>query len=277
MSATGGTAARAARRASSGNWPERLARLGLAARGVLYLVIAVLTLQVAFSGRDEQTDQEGALQAVVSQPFGRFIVWVLAIGLIGYVLWRLAAAAFGPRADPAADDAKGRGKALIECVLYGLVALTALRIAMGSGSGGGGEGSQTLTAQVLAWPAGQLIVGAAGMAIIAGGAYLAWEGWQTDFTDELQLGRLSPGARKAVIELGRVGRIARGFVFMLIGLFVVLAAVNYDPSQVRGLDGALASLAAQPYGRWLLVLVALGLAAYGAYCLVESRLRRITM
>jgi hypothetical protein len=276
MSATSGAAGRAVRQVSSGNWPERLARLGLAARGVLYLVIGILVLQVAFSGRDQQTDQQGALQTVAAQPFGRFLLWVVTVGLIGYVLWRLAAALFGTRADPTADDAKGRGKALIEAVLYGVVAVTALRMAMGSG-GEGGQNSQTITARVLELPAGQVIVGVAGVAIIAGGAYLAWEGWRTDFTEQLQLGRLSPGARKAVIELGRAGHLARGFVFMLIGLFVVVAAINYDPSRVQGLDGALGTLTAQPYGRWLLVLVALGLAAFGIYGLVESRFRRITL
>jgi Domain of Unknown Function (DUF1206) len=277
MSSTSGAAGRAVRQVSSSNWPERLARLGLAARGVLYLVIGILTLQVAFSGRDQQTDQQGALQTVAAQPFGRFLLWVVTVGLIGYVLWRLAAALLGTRADPTAADAKGRGKALIEGVLYGAVAVTAFRMAMGSGSGGGDQNSQTITARILELAAGQLIVGAAGVAIIAGGAYLAWEGWRTDFTEQLQLGRLSPGARKAVIELGRAGHLARGFVFILIGLFVVIAAINYDPSRVQGLDGALGTLAAQPYGRWLLVLVALGLAAFGVYGLVESRFRRITL
>ena len=269
---TSGT--QALHRATAGPWPERLARLGLAARGVLYLVIGVLALQVAFGRRDEEASQTGALQEVASQPFGRVLIWVVAVGLVGYALWRLLTALLGTRADPTATGMKERVKALAEGIGYGSVAVLAIRIALGSGSRSSGGGSKQ-AATVLSWTGGQFLVGAAGVAIAGIGVYFIVEGWRADFTKELNLGRVGPTARKVVIQLGRVGRIARGAAFVLIGVLVVVAAVTYDPSKAQGLDGALRTLAQQPYGTWLLVLVALGLIAYGVYGLAESRLRRV--
>lgn len=273
MSASHGAVARQAAGAATHGWPERLVRVGIAARGVLYLIIGALALQVAFGSSEEEASKTGALHEVAEQPFGTFLLWVLAIGLVGYSLWQLAAAAFGPVADPSVHEPKDRLKALIEGALYGAVAIAAIGIA--TGSGGSGSQSETWTAKVLAWPAGPFLVGLAGAAILGGGLYLIYEGWKAKFTDELELGRLSPTGRRAVVQLGRFGRVARGFAFAMIGGLVISAAVDYDASQASGLDGALKTLAAQPYGPWLLALVAIGLVAYGVYCVVESRLRRV--
>jgi len=267
-------------RAATGPWAERLTRLGLAARGVLYIVLGILALRIAFGARGEQANQNGALQEVAEQPFGRVLIWVVAVGLVAYALWRLATAALGTRADPSAQKASARVKALLEGLGYGTVAFAAVRIAAsGGGSGGsggsGGQSAQGFTAKVLAWPAGPLLVGLVGALIAGAGLYLVVEGWRADFTKELALGRVGPTTRKIAIQLGRVGRIARGAAFALIGGLVLAAAITYDPAKAKGLDGALKTLAAQPYGTWLLVLVALGLVAYGLYGLLESRLRRV--
>ena len=263
------------RTAATGPWPERLARLGLASRGVLYFMIGLLALQIAFGDTGEQASQNGALQEVADQPFGSVLIWVVAIGLIGYALWRLITAAIGTRSDPTATDGKARVKALAEGLGYGTVAVIAVRIATSGSSSSSGGGSQGRTAAVLSWPGGQFIVGAAGVLIAAVGVYFIVEGWRADFTKELNLGRVGPTARKVVIQLGRFGRIARGAVFALIGCLIVAAAVTYDPDKAKGLDGALKTLVDQPYGKWLLVLVALGFLAYGVYGVAESRLRRI--
>lgn len=269
------TGTQAVRKATNSPWPERLARLGLASRGVLYFVIGVLALQVAFGDTGEQASQKGALQQLADEPFGAVVIWVLAVGLIGYALWRLLTAAFGTRFDPTATDAKGRIKALGEGIGYGAVAALAVRIATGSSSSSSGNGSQDRAATALSWTGGQFLVGAVG-AIIAGlGLYFIVDGWKADFTKELDLGKVGPTARKVVIELGRFGRIARGVVFVLLGGLVVAAAVTYDPNKAKGLDGALKTLADQPYGTWLLALVALGFLAYGIYGVAEARLRRI--
>jgi hypothetical protein len=273
---TSGT--QAAQRAASGPWPERLARLGLAARGVLYVILGVLAVQIAFGDSGEQASQSGALQEVADQPFGSVLLWLIVVGLVGYALWRLLTALLGARSDPTATEGKDRVKALAEGVGYGSVAVVALRIALSDGSsggGGGGGGAQENTATALSWPGGQLLVGAVGLLVIGVGIYFIWEGWRAKFTDELKLHEVGPTASKVVVQLGRIGRIARGIAFVLIGGFIVAAAVTYDPDKAKGLDGALKSLVDEPYGVVLLVLVGLGLIAYGCYGLAESKLRRV--
>jgi hypothetical protein len=261
-------------RAANNKWAERLTRLGLGARGVLYIVIAILAFRVAFGHREDQASQNGALQEISSKPGGQVLVWIIAIGLIGYSLWRLLSAALGARVDPVATDAKQRVKALAEGIGYGAVAVIAVKVAVGSGSSSGGGGEQK-TAMVLGWPGGQFLVGLAGVIALGVGAFFVIDGVKADFTKELKLGGMSPGARKGVITLGRVGRIAQGVVFGIIGVLILVAAVQYDPDKAKGLDGALKTLAAEPYGPWLLGLVALGLLAYGLYGLAEAKLRRV--
>jgi hypothetical protein len=264
----------AVRRTANNRWAERLTRLGLGARGVLYIVIAILAFRVAFGHYEDQASQNGALQEIASKPGGQVLVWILAVGLIGYSLWRLLTAAFGAGVDPVATDAKQRIKALAEGLGYGAVAIIAIKIAAGSGSSSSGGGQQK-TAMVLGWPGGQFLVGLAGVIVIGVGAFFVYDGWTADFTKELKLGGLSPATRKAVITLGRVGRVAQGVVFGIIGVLIVVAAVQYDPDKARGLDGALKALVAQPYGQVLLSIVALGLLAYGLYGLAEAKLRKV--
>jgi hypothetical protein len=269
------TGSQAVHSAAASPWPERFARLGLGARGVLFIVIGILTFQVAFGHYTQQANQKGALQEVASQPGGKVLVWIIAIGLIGYALWRLLSAALGPKADPVATDAKQRIKALAEGIGYGAVAIIAVKVAAGSGSSSSG-GGQKQAATVLSWPGGQFLVGLAGLVIIGVGVYYVIDGVKADFTKELKLYELSPTARKAVIALGRFGRIAQGVVFGIIGVLVMVAAVQYDPDKAKGLDGALRTLAGQPYGKWLLAIIGLGFFAYGLYGLAEAKLRRVS-
>jgi hypothetical protein len=264
----------AVRRSANNRWAERLTRLGLGARGVLYIVIAILAFRVAFGHYEDQASQNGALQEIASKPGGQVLVWIIAVGLIGYALWRLLTAAFGAGIDPVATDAKQRIKALAEGIGYGAIAIIAIKVAVGSGSSSSGGGQQK-TAMVLGWPGGQFLVGLIGVIVIGVGAFFVYDGWTADFTKELKLGGLSPTTRKAVITLGRAGRVAQGIVFGIIGVLIVVAAVQYDPDKARGLDGALKSLVGQPYGQVLLSIVALGLLAYGLYGLAEAKLRRV--
>ena len=262
-------------RAANNKWAERLTRLGLGARGVLYIVIAILAFRVAFGHREDQASQNGALQEISSKPGGQVLVWIIAIGLIGYSLWRLLSAALGAGVDPVATDAKQRVKALGEGVGYGAIAIIAVKVAAGSGSSSGGSGGQKQTATVLSWPGGQFLVGLVALVIIGIGLFFVYDGVKADFTKELKLGEMSPTARKAVIALGRFGRIAQGVVFGIIGVLVMIAAVQYDPDKAKGLDGALKTLAGEPYGKWLLSVIALGFLAYGLYGLAEAKLRRV--
>jgi hypothetical protein len=264
----------AVRRTANNRWAERLTRLGLGARGVLYIVIAILALRVAFGHYEDQASQNGALQEIASRPGGQILVWIIAVGLIGYALWRLATAAFGAGVDPVATDGKQRIKALAEGIGYGVIASVAVKVATGSAAKSSGGGQQK-TAMVLGWPGGQFLVGLVGVIAIAVGAFFVYDGVKADFTKELSLGGQSSSTRKAVITLGRVGRIAHGVVFGIIGVLIVVAAVQYDPAKAKGVDGALKSLVGQPYGKVLLSLVALGLLAYGLYGLAEAKFRKV--
>jgi hypothetical protein len=242
---------------------------------VLYIVIGILAFRVALGHSEDQASQNGALQEIASKPGGQVLVWIIAVGLIGYALWRLLSAALGPVADPVATDAKQRIKALAEGIGYGAIAVIAVKVAVGSASKSSGGGQQK-TAMVLGWPGGQFLVGLVGLIIIGVGAFFLYDGWKADFSKELKLGGMSPGARKGVITLGRVGRIAQGVVFVIIGVLVVIAAVQYDPDKAQGLDGALKTLVSQPFGPWLLGIVAVGFIAYGLYGLAEAKLRRVS-
>ena len=277
---TGGTTGDAARRAAQGRWVERVARVGLAARGLVYLLMGLLALQIATGDRSEQADQQGALQEIAGQPFGTFVLWVVAVGFVGYALWQLSEALWGHWAETGRKRTAKRVESGLKVVGYGVLAYLAARIAMdgsggSEGSSGSSGGGESLTARVLDAPGGRWIVGAVGVAIIIGSAILAWRGATADFSKQLSLGSLSSRARAAVIRLGQTGHVARGVVFALFGALAVGAAVTYDPEKARGIDGALKELVSQPYGPALLVVVALGLVCFGVYSFLEVKFRRL--
>lgn len=277
MASTGNTGQRAAntaRQAADSRWIERTARVGLAARGLVYMLIGILAFQIAFVNRAKEADQQGAFQTLAQNGFGKAVLWLVILGFVGYGLWQASEAAWGHRA--ARDDRKrtaSRIESAVKAVIYLILAVVAFRVVTGTSNGG--QGGEHITAKVLQLPGGQLLVGVAGVVIVAAAVVLAWRGLQTKFEEHLDLSELGPGARSAVITLGKVGYIARGIVFSLVGLLVVAAAVTFDPNKARGIDAALRQVAAQPYGPWLLSLMALGLMCFGAYSFAESRYRRL--
>jgi hypothetical protein len=269
---SGGAAARAsASRAANSAWIERLGRAGLATKGLLYIVVAVLALQVAFPGgeRGETASQEGAIERIAHQPFGTVLLGLVAIGLAGYATWRLLRGAVGT---PGGETWK-RVADVVRGLLYASLAVFTVRVLTGSRSGGGSE--QEITARLLELPFGVALVILLGLITIGVGAYSAYKGFTGRFRRELEFGRMGDTEQQAVMRLGRAGLVARGLVFLLIGVFFIQAALAYDPAQARGLDGALAQLSQTPAGPWLLGLVALGLMAYGLFCFAEARYGRI--
>jgi hypothetical protein len=174
------------------------------------------------------------------------------------------------------DDRKrtaSRIESAVKAVIYLVLAVVAFRVVTGSSHGG--KAGEQVTAKLLQMTGGQVLVGLAGVVIVAAAVLLAWRGLRTKFEEHLDLSELGPGARSAVINLGKVGYVARGIVFSLVGVLVVAAAVTFDPDKARGMDAALRQVAVQPYGPWLLSLMALGLMCFGAYSLAESRYRRL--
>lgn len=258
-------------------WVEPLARLGYAARGAVYTLIGILALQTAFGARGQQeTDTRTALQWVAQQSTA--LLWLLALGLFGYALWRVVQGVLDP--ENKGRDPKGlavRAGMVASGIIYGSLALAAVRIASGSGdaSGGGSGGTQGFTADLMTKPFGRWLVAIAGLCVIASGLGQIWQGWTEKFRRKLKLQEMDANEQKLALRTGKVGLIARGVVFLMSGWFLIQAALRFDPSKAQGLGGALEALARQPSGAWLLGLVALGLIAFGAYSILLARFRRI--
>jgi hypothetical protein len=254
---------------------HRLARAGLAARGVVYGVVAVLALQLALGAGGKSTSQKGALATIADGTFGTILLVLVAVGLAGYALWRITRAAigYGPESH-GTDDAKERVSGLVSGVLYGALCITAIQLLIGSGSSGGG-GAKKATGGVLDWPAGRWLVGIAAVVIIVAGLDQARKGITQKFLEHSKTEDMDEKVERAYTRIGQVGYLARAVVFALIGFFVLRAALDYDPDKAIGLDGALAKLAHAPLGPLALGAVAVGLLAFGLYSALDTRYRRL--
>lgn len=249
-----------------------LARAGLVARGVVYGIIGVLALKLALGDGGKATDQEGALQTIAHQSFGELLLVLVAIGLGGYSLWRLIRAAVGHGAEQR-DSGFDRISALDSGIAYGLLCVAAIGILTSSG-GGSGSTKQT-TSGVLGWTGGTWLVGAAGAILIGVALYQAYKGLGRKFLEDAKTGEMSEGVEKAYTALGVFGIVARAVVFALIGYGLLKAAIDYNPKEAIGLDGALRELAHASYGPALLGLVAAGLIGFGLYSIVDARYRKV--
>ena len=262
-----------ARRASDSPAARALARAGLTARGVLYILIGWVAILVALGQTSHEADQQGALQLLAGQPYGLVLLWLLGIGFAGYALWRLSEAAFGVTGE--GNGAGPRLKSLVRALIYAFFAYLTFKIIVGAGTGSQTKKQQDLTATVMHHPGGQWLVGVVGLVIVIAGLALVFEGIRGKFLKYLQLSQMSPRMRRLVERLGMIGTAARGAVFAFAGVLVIEAAVTYKPAKAGGIDKALLTLRNQPFGEFLLILAALGLIIFGAYALCEARWRKV--
>jgi hypothetical protein len=262
-----------ARRASNSPAARALARAGLTARGVLYILIGWVAILVALGQSSHEADQQGALQLLAGQPYGLVSLWLLGIGFAGYALWRLSEAAFGVTGD--GNGAGPRLKSLVRALIYAFFAYLTFKIIAGTGGGSQTAKQQDMTATVMHHPGGRWLVGIVGLAIVIAGLVLVFEGIRRKFLKYLQLSQMSPRTRRLVEWLGMIGTAARGAVFALAGVLVIEAAITYKPAKAGGIDKALLTLRNQPFGEFLLILAALGLIIFGVYGLCEARWRRV--
>lgn len=252
---------------------EWLARAGLVARGVIYAIIGVLAIKLALGDGGKTTNQQGALETIAKQPFGKALLILMAIGLAGYATWRLVRAALG-HGPEASDDTKERLDGLASGIGYALLCVTAVSILIGSGSGGSG-GPDKATGGVLDWPGGQILVGLAGLIIVGVGLEQGYKGISKKFLEDSKTEQMSERVERFVTALGSFGHVARMVVFGLIGYFLIRAAIDYDADKAIGLDGALTKLAHASYGPVLLGIVAAGLIGFAAYSVVDARYRKV--
>jgi hypothetical protein len=259
---------------SNSNPVEMIARLGYGARGIVYGLVGGLALLAAIGSGGQTGGSRSALQTLLSQPFGKIWLALIAIGLFGFCAWRVVEALTD--ADHRGSDMKGwsvRGAHLVSGAIYAGLAVYAVSLAFGRGSGGGeDQAAQDWTAWLMSKPFGLWLVGLIGLAVAATGLGFAWKAWRGDVAARLSL---PADKRQWVISLGRMGFAARGFVFVIIGGFLILAALHGSSSEAHGLGGALQTLQQQPYGWVLLALTAIGLFAFGLFGLVQARYRHI--
>lgn len=248
------------------------ARVGLASFGLVHLLIAWLALQVAWSGGGK-ADSQGALQAVAKEPFGEALLWVVAAGLVALTIWQVMTAMWGHRTE--SDDKKRAVKrlaALGRAVVYAAIGFSAARTAGGSGGGTSqdakGEG---FTADLLSAPAGRFLVAAIGITILVIAVRHVHRGLSDNFTHDLESSATTGSTGSAVLLFGRVGYVGKGAAIGVVGVLFGWAALSYDPDKAGGLDDALKTVRDQPYGPYLLTLVAIGFAAFGLFCFAWAR------
>jgi hypothetical protein len=252
---------------------EWLARAGFVARGLIYGLIGILAIKLAFGAGGKTTDQAGALETIAQQPFGKVLLILVAIGLVGYALWRLIHALIGHGPENS-DSTFDRVAALGSGIVYAGLCAVAIEILLGSRGSSSGSTHKT-TAGVFAWPAGTWLVGIAGAILIGIALYQGYRGLSKDFLKDSKTEEMSPSVRSWIKWIGIFGHLARMVVFGLVGAFLIKAAIDFNPNKAVGLDGALAKLAHNSYGPFLLGLVAAGLIAFGIYSLTDARYRRI--
>ncbi|HET6875815.1 MAG TPA: DUF1206 domain-containing protein [Acidimicrobiales bacterium] len=248
------------------------ARLGLTARAVIYLLIGLLAVLVATGRSTAETDQWGAIQQINRGALGHLMVWVVALGLAGYSLWRFSESLLGVAGE--GKKAGPRLKSFARGCVYAVIASMAFQIAVGGGDRSQAGRQASLSAKVMGHSGGRLAVGVVGAVVAVVGATLMYEGAARKFEKYLDLSGTSAVTQRLVTIVGVIGTVARGAVFTLAGIFAIQAAWKSEPAKAAGLDRALRSLRDAPAGPWLLGLVALCLILFGIYGLAEARWRR---
>lgn len=249
-----------------------LARAGFVARGLVYLVIAILTIELAVGERGTTTNQQEALRTIAEQPLGQILLLLVAVGLASYALWMLARAVIGHGVEKV-DSGWDRVSALASAAAYGILCATAVAVLAGTGAESGA--TKKATGGVLGWPGGTVLVAIAGGIVIGVGIYQAYKGVARKFLEEADTEQMGHDLLRGYTALGVFGYVARAVVFVVVGFGLIKAAVEFDPKKAVGLDGALHELANSSYGPLLLWVVAVGLAGFSLYSFADARYHRV--
>lgn len=273
MSLTHSAEATASRTANS-RWLEILARIGFIGYGIVHLLFAWLALQIAFGGSARDGDQSGALRTLAAQPMGKFLVVTIAVGLLAMAIWQGLEAAVGHLSERGGERVMERVASAGRTVVYLYFAWTAWKVFSDANSNSADK-QEALTGELMTTSGGRWLVGLAGLGLAAIGVGLVVYGLVKRFEKHLKTGEMDPKTRRLTRRLGIAGYVAKGIAYAIAGILVIVAAVNYDPEKARGLDAALRTLRDQSYGTVLLTLVALGIAAFGVFCFLQSRYRKV--
>ena len=263
---TDGPVASVAREAQNNTFLRALARVGFAINGLLHLLIGSLAIAIAIGSGTSDADESGAFRQLATSPGGVFVLWTVVVGLFALGLWLLLGAFRMHGVDPKRKWTHRFGE-VGKAAVYFFLAVTALTFAVG-GKADSAESTSDASAKILSAPGGVFLLLAAGILVFTIGAYFVYKGIAKKFTSDISVPS-GPGGR-AVIILGVVGYVAKGIALVVAGILIVVAAVTLDPSKSTGLDGALKTLAALPFGVVILIAVGIGLIAYGVYGFVRS-------
>jgi len=264
------------KRAAANPGLELLERLGYVVRGALYAVMGLLALRIAMSKPDGQAvDLTGSVVYLIGNPFGKFVLLLIIVGLAAYSIWGLIRAIFDPL--HRGSDPSGLIERLgfvSSAVSYGLIVVFGLKILMGSG-GTSTDSTQKTISSILEHPEGGWLTVLIGVVAIGIGLGQWVEAYRAVFKRDLKGAEMSDAQRKVAVALGRFGMFARGVVFLIIGWFIVQAGLHHDPGQVQGFGGAFMFLLAQPFGHLVLGVVALGFIGLGLHSLASARWIRL--
>ena len=259
----------AGHRAHNSEWMDHAVRVGLVSYGVVHLILAWLALRLAFGDSGGKASNQGALHQLAQSTLGRVSLYVVAAGFVALVVWQLLEAALGHRDEDGAKRVLKRLVSVGKVVLYGALAVTAFKTAIGGSSSGGG--TEGLTAKLMRWPAGPFLVGLVAVGILVVAGFLVHRGWTEKFRDKLDFKGQSGKDGQAYIWLGQAGYISKGVALAVVGLLFGYAALSHDPQKSGGLDQALHKVLQQPFGAPLLTLIAAGFACYGLFCFAWAR------
>lgn len=251
----------AADKVQASPWYRRMVRVGLVAYGLVHLLIAWLALQLAFGGSDEELSNSGALRAMAEAPGGKWMLWAVAAGLAIICLWQVIMAATGREEYDGWKRIRKRVSSAGRAIIYGTLGFQAAQVAMGTKSGSSGDSEESLTATIMGWPLGWLVVVVVGLGIIAVGGAHIFKGVRDKFEEDL-----ASHPSTAALWSGRVGNTAKGVAIGLIGVLFCFAGFRADSSEAGGMDQALSQLIQWPGGPWILAAMAVGFAAYGIFC-----------
>ena len=252
-------------------WVRSLARIGLVSRGIVYLLLAYLALDISRHGSaPAQTSSTGALQELDTRPGGAAMLTVLAVGLACYGLWRLLSAITERR------GMVRRAGSLVIALIYFALCAQAVEIVAGRQAGSGSSSNpQPWAGKVLGWDWGSHLLEVAGAVVIAGGLGLAIWGLVRHYGNDLALEQVGEGWRRVIKILGVAGDMARGFLVILVGTYLLEAGITANPTRAKGVDAALKVLVHHSYGAVLIGVVAAGLLCFGLFTFFEARLRRL--
>ncbi len=254
---------------------EIVARAGLIAYGVVHLLVGWLAVQIAWGASDSKSaDTSGALKTLASQPFGKILLLLVAVGLVALALWQASEAIWGHHNRDGAKRALKQVTSGAAAVIYVALAASAASFALGSGSSSS-KTEKHATSGVLAWPGGRAIVVVIALILIGVGVASVVKGVRKAFAEEIDTSSMSPAARDGVARLGQIGYIAKGVALGLVGGLLSYATLTFDRQKTPGLDGAMQTILTQPFGRFLLTAVALGFLAFGVFAILQSRYRRM--